>query len=156
MLPCTYMFVLCPCIWLSGCLRAFVCAVRLACVEENEALTGVSHGLSADQTIGGLHGNGAHLVATQVLGDLEHDANVTVEHLEGVEDAGQVAAGLGVDLELNVDDGANDLGDASVDGQLGALDLSLVNELLAVQVLGGSGGLGGGGLGLQRGGGGLG
>ncbi len=74
---------------------------------------GVGHGLAADQAFGGVHGDGAHGVLAQVLGDLQHQAEglagllVGVGGLQRVEDRRQVA------VELDVDDGADDLDDAA-------------------------------------------
>ena len=72
-----------------------------------------THRVAAGQALGGVHGDGAHGVLAQVLGDLEHQAEglagalVGVGGLQRVEDRRQVA------LELDVDDGADDLGDAA-------------------------------------------
>ena len=44
------------------------------------------------------------LALTQVLGDLEHEADGEILHLEGVQDLGETI------IELDVDDGADDLG----------------------------------------------
>ena len=73
------------------------------------ALAGVDHRLAAGQALGGVHGDGAHGVLAQVLGDFQHQAEglagplVGVGGLQRVQDRRQVA------LELDVDDGADDL-----------------------------------------------
>ena len=68
---------------------------------------GVDHWLAARQAFGGVHGDGAHGVLAQMLGDFEHQAEglagplVGVGGLQRVQDRRQVA------LELDVDDGAD-------------------------------------------------
>ena len=75
---------------------------------------GVDHLLAADQALGGVHGDGAHGVLAQVLGDFQHQAErlagalVGVGGLQRVQDRRQVA------VELDVDDGADDLDDAAL------------------------------------------
>jgi hypothetical protein len=77
------------------------------------------HRLAAGQALGGVHGDGAHGVLAQVLGDFEHQAEglagplVGVGGLQRVEDRGQVA------FELDVDDGADDLDQAAGGDRLG-------------------------------------
>ena len=44
---------------------------------------GVAHGLATHDAVGGLHGNGAHGVLTEMLGHLEHDALLMVLELRG-------------------------------------------------------------------------
>jgi hypothetical protein len=76
---------------------------------------------AAHQTFGGVHGDRAHGVFAEMLRHLEHKANllagarVDVGGLECVQDRGQLA------LELDVDDGADHLGEAAlvVGGQCG-------------------------------------
>ena len=74
---------------------------------------GVDHCLAADQALGGVHGDGAHGVLAEMLGDFEHQAErlaglgVDVGGLQRVQDRRQVA------VELDVDDGADDLGEAA-------------------------------------------
>ena len=69
--------------------------------------TGVGHFLAADQTFGGVHRDGADGRLTEMLGDFEHQAVAAVLGLERVENGREVA------FELHVDDGADDLGDAT-------------------------------------------
>ena len=67
---------------------------------------GVAHvhdGLATDEAFGGVESNGAHVVTTQMLGDLEHKAVVAFLHLKGIENGRECA------LELNVDDSTNNL-----------------------------------------------
>ena len=67
---------------------------------------GVGDFLAADQTFGGVHGNGADGGFAEMLGNLEHQAIAAVLGLDGVENGRQMA------FELHVDDGADDLRDA--------------------------------------------
>jgi hypothetical protein len=69
---------------------------------------GVEDGLSADQTFGGVEGDGTHVVASQMLGDLEDESVGDALDLESVENRGQLA------LELHVDDGTNNLRNLSM------------------------------------------
>ena len=77
---------------------------------------GVGHGLAARQALGRVHRDGADHVLTQVLGDFQNQGEglarllVDVLGVQGVQDRRQVA------VELNVDDGADDLGDAACGG----------------------------------------
>ena len=90
---------------------------------------GVGHRLAAGQALGGVHGDGAHGVLTQVLGDFEHQAGVPsagrVGGLQRVQDRRQVA------VELDVDDGADDLADVALACGLahGVLFHSLIQRL---------------------------
>jgi len=72
---------------------------------------GVHASLSTDETLSGLHSNAADSVLSKVLGDLEDEAGLILGavNLEGVKDLGEVSI-----VELDVDDGTNDLGDLSV------------------------------------------
>ena len=63
----------------------------------------VNDTLSSDETLSGIEGNGAHVVATEMLGDLQHESAVDTLDFEGVQNRGQVT------LELHIDDGTNDL-----------------------------------------------
>ena len=65
------------------------------------------HFLAAHQAFAGIHGDGAHGRLAEMLGDFEHQAVALVLGLQRVENRRQVV------LELHVDDGADDLGDAS-------------------------------------------
>ena len=71
---------------------------------------GVDALLATDEAVGGLHGNGAHGVLSEMLGDLEDEALLTISdlNLKGVENLGELL------VELDVDDGADHLGDLAV------------------------------------------
>ena len=85
---------------------------------------GVDHFLAADQAFGGVHGDGAHGVLAQMLGDFEHQADflaglgVDVRGLQRVQDRRQLA------VELDVDDGADHLDEAA----LGVGDFGVVRS----------------------------
>jgi len=66
--------------------------------------------LASHETLSGLHGNCAHGVLSQVLGDLENKARGAGSDfdLECIENRGKRT------IELNVDDGTNDLGDTAL------------------------------------------
>ena len=66
-------------------------------------LTGIDHLLAAHQPISYVHGDGAHSVLAEMLGDFEHEAVAVIVGLERVEDFWEM---LG---ELHVDHGAHDL-----------------------------------------------
>jgi len=68
-----------------------------------DGVASVSDGLAAHETLRGVEGDGPHVVATQVLGDFEHQSVFDILHLEGVENWGQRS------LELHVHDGTNNL-----------------------------------------------
>eukprot|EP01083_Nonionella_stella_P273711 928758_1 len=68
-----------------------------------DGLAGVVALLAADESVGGLHGDGADGVLSQVLGDLEDEALAGGFDFEGVEDLGKLL------VELNIDNGSNDL-----------------------------------------------
>ena len=67
----------------------------------------VLNGLTTDETLSGVESNRAHVVATQVLGDLEDETVLGALNLKSVENRRELT------LELDVDDGTNDLGDLS-------------------------------------------
>ena len=66
-------------------------------------IASVADGLATHKTLSGVERNGAHVVATQVLGDLEDEAVLGALNLERVENRRKLT------LELHIDDGANDL-----------------------------------------------
>jgi peptide chain release factor 1 len=80
----------------AECLGADRHGDRAACVDRF---------LAAHQAVGGVHGDGADLRLTQMLGDLEHDQAIVGLHMERVQDVRQVG------IEAHVDDRARDLGD---------------------------------------------
>jgi len=72
----------------------------------NRHHNGVAHvhdGLATDETFSGVESDGAHVIATQMLGNFEHKAVAAILYLEGIENWGKGA------LELNVDDSTNNL-----------------------------------------------
>ena len=83
-------------------------AAERAVADRNlDRRAGVGHGLAAHETFGRVHRDAAHRDLAEMLGDFEHQAVAVVGGLERVQDLGQVA------VELDVDDGADDLGDAA-------------------------------------------
>jgi hypothetical protein len=113
-----------------------------------DRLAGVAHGLAANQTFGGVHGDGADGVLAQVLGDFEHQALAgrDVDGFQGVQDRRQVA------LELDVDDGADDLHQLAGGGADGRGLFAGRDSLGGGRSLGSGGSLRGGGLGGSGGG----
>ena len=98
---------------------------------------GVDHVLAADQALGGVHGDGAHGVLAEVLGDLEHQAEGLARPLVGVGGLQRVQDRRQVAVELDVDDGADDLGDAALLGGFGAdglLDRHVENPAYVVRL----------------------
>lgn len=70
-------------------------------------VSGILDGLSSNQTISSVHGNGSDSGISQVMGDLQDQSSIDSFNFEGVQDGWQ---GSG---ELDVDDGTDDLGDLS-------------------------------------------
>ena len=68
-------------------------------------IASVDDGLATHETLSGVESDGAHVVATQVLGDLEDETVFSLLNFERVEDRRKLT------LELHIDDGANDLRD---------------------------------------------
>ena len=62
--------------------------------RHRDRLAGVDHLLAAHQAFGGVHGDGAHGVLAEMLGDLEHQPVAAVLGLERVQDRRQVAVEL--------------------------------------------------------------
>ena len=76
----------------------------------NGHLNGVSSvldRLATDETLGGVESNGAHVVATQVLGNLKDETVLGSLDLKGVENRRKLT------FELHIDDGTNNLRDLS-------------------------------------------
>jgi hypothetical protein len=68
--------------------------------------TSVNNGLTTDQTLGTVHGNGSDSVLTQVLGNLEHQtARLVVLDLQSVQDGWQVTL-LELDIDNSTDNGS--------------------------------------------------
>jgi len=91
---------------------------------DRDGSTQVGHGLAAHQTVGGVEGNATHHVVTQMLGNLERAAGLTLLHLQAVHNAGQIAV-----LEDNIQDGTHDLGDFAGGGESATGDLVLLHLL---------------------------
>jgi len=75
----------------------------------------VDDGLATHETLGGVEGNGAHVVATQVLGDLKD------ETVLGAFDLKRIENGREFTLELDVNDGTDDLGNLTSGGAKASL-----------------------------------
>src|SRR5665213_2499683 len=83
-------------------------AAERSCTDRHhDRVAGGADFLAADQAFRGIHRDGAHGGFAEMLGDLEHQAVAAVLGLERVENGRQMP------LELHVDDGADDLRDAS-------------------------------------------
>jgi hypothetical protein len=74
----------------------------------HDGVSSVGDGLSTDKTLSGVHSDGADVVSTQMLGDLEDEHLVSLVNLQGIQNGGKGA------LEPNVDDSTNNLGNLSV------------------------------------------
>ena len=70
-----------------------------------DRLTKIGDGLSPDQTLGGVHGNGADGVFAKVLGDFEDQAITLIVGFQSVQNVRKVA------VEFHVDNSADDLAD---------------------------------------------
>jgi len=68
----------------------------------------VSDGLTTDETFSGVVFDGTHIVSTEMLGDLEDESVRDTLNFKGVKNWGELS------LELNVDDGTNNLRNLSV------------------------------------------
>jgi hypothetical protein len=75
--------------------------------RNGDRLAGIDHLLAAHEAFSRVHGDRAHGVLAEMLSDLENQAVALVRRLDGVEDRRQVT------VELNVDDGARDLANAT-------------------------------------------
>ena len=73
-------------------------------------IASVDDGLATHETLSGVQSDGAHVVATQVLGDFENETVLGTLDLESIEN------GWKFTFELDVDDGTNDLGNFSGGG----------------------------------------
>ena len=82
-------------------------AERAGADRHRDRRAGVGDGLAAHEALRGVHGDAAHRALAELLRHLEDEAVALVVGLERVEDLRQVA------VELHVDDGADDLGDAA-------------------------------------------
>ena len=82
-------------------------AERAGADRHHDRVAGVGDFLTADQTLGGVHRDGAHRGFAEMLRHFEHQTVAAVLGLDRVQNGGQMS------LELHVDDGADDLRDAS-------------------------------------------
>ena len=82
-------------------------AERLGADRHGDRLAGIADVLAADEALGGVHGDAAHGVLTEVLSHFQHHAGAVVGGLQRVQDLRQVI------VELDVDNSADDLGDAA-------------------------------------------
>ena len=65
--------------------------------------THTEHALPSSQAVCAVHGNGADIVLSQMLGNLQHQSEVVVLHLQGGGDGRQLT------VEVHVHDGTDDL-----------------------------------------------
>src|SRR5205085_11681388 len=80
-------------------------AQRAVADRHRNGSAGVRHLLTAHQPFARIHGDGAHGRFAEMLGDFEHQAIALILRLECIEDRRQLR------LEMDVDDGADDLRD---------------------------------------------
>jgi hypothetical protein len=73
--------------------------------RHHDRRAGVGHRLTANQTFGGVHGDGAYGAFAQVLRHFQNQAVAAIVGFQRVQDRRQVT------IELHVNDGADDLGD---------------------------------------------
>ena len=64
---------------------------------------GVHDALATRESVRGVHRDPTHGVLSEMLSNLEHEANLVILHLQRAHDGRQIA------LELHVHDGADDL-----------------------------------------------
>ncbi len=72
--------------------------------RNRDRLSGVLHLLTADQTVGGVHGDGAHGGLAQMLRDFQHQPATVIVGFQRIENLRQMS------FELDVHHGAGDLG----------------------------------------------
>ena len=87
--------------------------------RHGDRLAGVDHLLAAHQPFGRVHGNRAHGVLAEMLGDFEHQPVAVIVGLERVQNLGKLIG------ELNVDHGAHHLAHMAL-GALAFGDLFLL------------------------------
>ncbi len=80
-------------------------AERLVADRHGDRRARIVDGLAANEAFRNVHGDAAHGVLAEMLGDFEDEAVGAVHRLERVQDLRQVA------VEMHVDNGADDLGD---------------------------------------------
>ena len=59
--------------------------------------------MSTNETVGGVQGDGSDVIATKMLGDLKDETVLSPLDLKSIQNGGKST------IELNVDDGTNDL-----------------------------------------------
>jgi len=67
----------------------------------------IGNTLATDETVSGVQGNCSHVVTTEMLGDLKNETVLSSLDLKCVENGGKIT------VELDVDDGTNNLGNSS-------------------------------------------
>ncbi len=82
-------------------------AQRFVADRHRDGLAQIAHFDAARQTFGRVHGDGAHSVLTQMLGDFEHEAVAVVVGFQRVQDGRQVV------VERDVHNGTHNLGNAA-------------------------------------------
>ena len=82
-------------------------AERADADRHHDRAAGVGDFLTADQTLGRVHRDGANGRLAEMLRDFEHQTVVAVSGFDRVQNRGQMA------FELHVDDGTDDLGNAA-------------------------------------------
>ena len=81
---------------------------RHAVADRNhDRSAGVAHRLAANEAFGNVHGDAAHRAFAEMLGDFENQTVAVVLGFQRVQDLRQMT------VELDVDDGADDLRDAA-------------------------------------------
>src|SRR5690606_27458505 len=96
--------------------------------RHHDRRAGVEDVLTAGDALGAVHGDAAHRVLAEVLGDLDGEVvrlarDGRVRHLQGGVDLGQIAGG-----ELDVDDGTQHLGDLAGGVDLRAHGMTTLGE----------------------------
>jgi hypothetical protein len=91
----------------TGSPITFMMRPRVPSPTGTDRLAGVNDFLTANQTLGGIHRDGTNRVFAQVLSNFQHQAVALVVCFKSVQDQRQVV------IELDVDNGADDLGDPS-------------------------------------------
>lgn len=74
---------------------------------DHDWASGIFDGLSSDETIGSVHGNGSDSGVSQVVGDFQDQLSINSFNFEGVQDSWQGS------IELDIDDGTDDLRNSS-------------------------------------------
>ena len=75
-----------------------------------DGIASVLDGLTTHETFSGVESDGTHVVATQMLGNLENESVLSALDFESIHDRGKFT------FELHVDDGTDDLGNLTSSG----------------------------------------